>query len=248
MGKVIAIVQARLSSTRLPRKVLRPLLSKPLLAHVIDRLHQAKLIDQVVVATTKEKDDDELVSWCEQNNHQFFRGSLDNVLSRFYHCATEFEANHIVRVTSDNPLADPEIIDQTIQYYFDTKADYCANNLVKKFPHGLDVEVFSYAGLKEAHENATEDFEKEHVTQYIRHRKDKYKISSYEASGEYNDIRITCDEDQDYQLIKIIMKILGEDAKSDEVIQLFRELPALKKINEDALKNHKTQNDKQGIV
>ncbi len=247
MAKTVAIVQARLSSTRLPEKVLKPLLSKPVLAHVIDRLDQVNLIDEVVIATTIDKEDDPLIDWCKKNGKSYFRGDLTNVLSRFYYCANQYQADHIVRVTSDNPLVDPFLVEQTLKHYFKTKSDYCANNIVKSFPHGLDVEVFSFESLRASFEEAKEAFELEHVTQFIRHRVDRFKVENYLSPKPMSHIRITCDEPEDFQLIKIILKILGESANFHSIVKLFEELPALCNVNKSAKLRHKEYNDGQGI-
>jgi spore coat polysaccharide biosynthesis protein SpsF len=248
MEKVVAIVQARLSSTRLPRKVLRPLLSKPVLSHVVDRIRKVKRIDQVVIATTVNDDDQELVDWCKENNIDVFRGDLEDVLSRFYHCATQYEAQHIVRITSDNPLSDPKVIEETLEHYFKNKADYCANNLEKTYPHGLDVEVVSYSSLETSFKEAKETFELEHVTQFIRHRPDRFKIENKLSAKDYSNIRITCDEPEDFQLIKILLMALGEEATYEQISSLFDELPALRNMNMGSKERHKVYNDSQGIV
>jgi len=246
--QTIAIIQARLSSTRLRGKVLKNLLGKTVLSHVLTRLKCCREIDQIIVATTIDPGDDALVIWCQQHDVLCFRGDRENVLSRFYACAVAQAADVIVRVTSDNPLLDPEVVDQVIVLRREQQADYAANNLIKSFPHGLDVEVLTFKALEASHQQATEWFEKEHVTQYIRHRPEQYTLVNFRAEGEWYNIRITLDEDDDWQLIETVMRILGQDARLQDIITLFSELPALKKINAEAKQRHAAYNQQARIV
>jgi len=245
---VVAIVQARMSSTRLVGKVLKPLGDKTVLEHVIGRLSQAILIDQIVVATTHDTQDDTLVEWCTKLQLNCFRGDRENVLSRFYQCALSYAADVVVRVTSDNPLVDPQIVDQTIRLFLDTKADYAANNLVKSFPHGLDVEAISFDALLLSWQEAQEAFELEHVTQFVRHRPERFKLQNLKADADYHNIRLTLDEPDDYQLIRLVHRLLGDHADFNSIKNLFREYPALLKINQQAGEAHADYNQGQKIV
>lgn len=247
-NNIIAIVQARLSSSRFPRKVLTPLLGKPVLAHVVNRIKKAQQIDNVVIATTNQDEDLEIVDWCKANHVTYFRGDLNDVLSRFYHCAQEFKATHIVRVTSDNPLVDPAIIDLTIAKLLNENADYVANNLEKTFPHGLDVEFFTMQALSEAFNKSKEAYEREHVTQYIRKNPLDFKISNLSSSVNLHDIRLTLDEKQDYELIEIVMKLLNEDVSLTNIQKLFEKYPSLKKINAESKARHQAYNSGQKII
>lgn len=247
MEKKLAIVQARLSSTRLQGKVLKKIVSKPLIKHVVDRLKRCNNIDQVVVATSKDSQDDLLVKWCEQNETPFFRGELEDVLCRFYECAREFNATHIVRVTSDNPLTDPAIVDRTIEHYLNNNLDYCSNNLEKSFPHGLDVEVLSFDSLEKSQKESSTKVHREHVTQYIRQNDEKFSISGIKCLKDLSHIRLTMDEDEDFQLIEIVMKLIGEDAELSQIEKLFEQYPALMNVNAGALNRHKDYNNGQGI-
>lgn len=247
MRKKIAIVQARLSSTRLPNKVLKNILTKPLIQHVIDRLNESQLIDQVVIATTTEDEDNLIVKWCQKNKVPFFRGDRDDVLSRFYFCAKENQASDIIRVTSDNPLTDPKIIDKTIEYYLEGDLDYCSNNLEKSYPHGLDVEVFNFGSLEKSHNESSDPVHREHVTQYIRQNKDLFNISAIKHSKDLSHIRVTMDENEDFQLIEIVMSLLSEKANLEELDALFEKYPALLNVNNGSKERHKTYNEGQGI-
>ena len=247
-SKIIAIVQARMSSTRLPGKVLKTLLSKPVIKHVIDRLLSSKYIDQVVVATTHNYEDDKLAEWCKKNHIECFRGDSEDVLLRFYECGKKYEADGIVRVTSDNPLVDPVIIDKTIDLFYRQKADYGCNNLKKTFPHGLDVEVITKEGLHESHIKATEPFEREHVTQFIRHRPKKYHLCNLSSDENWHKIRLTLDDETDFQLIELVMVLLGEDAGFIALKDLFSKFPSLLKINLEARDWHADYNKNQNII
>lgn len=247
-NNIVAIVQARLGSTRFPGKVLTSLLGKEVLLHVIERIRASILVNKVVVATTDLSEDQMIVDWCLKNKIECFRGDLHDVLSRFYLCAQKYQATHIVRVTSDNPLADPKVIDLTIKKLLTEKADYAANNLIKSFPHGLDVEFFTMDALTQAHTHAKENYEREHVTQYIRHRPETYKLVNVKNETDVSDIRLTLDEKVDFQLIETVMKLLEGKTSLDRIIKLFEENPALKEINLNAKERHKNYNSSQNII
>ena len=246
--KTVAIVQARMSSTRLPGKVLKPLLGKLVLDHVLDRLRMCKLVDQIIIATTTDEVDDQLVTWCKKNNVVCFRGDRNDVLSRYYECASKFNAEEIVRITSDNPLIDPEIIDEVITLRRKFDADYAANNIEKSFPHGLDVEVIKYQALAECNKNALKDFEREHVTQYVRYRPKQFKLVNLPSGGDWHNIRLTLDEDEDRQLIEVVMRLLGNDLRFKDLTELFSELPSLAKVNTDAKASHANYNQNEKII
>ena len=246
--KTIAIVQTRMSSTRLPGKVLKSLSGKVVLDHVVDRLGKSKLIDQVIIATTTDEIDDQLVEWCNKKNVVCFRGDRSDVLSRYYKCASKFNAEEIVRITSDNPLIDPEIIDELITLRRKSRADYAANNLKKSFPHGLDAEVITFQALDESNKNALKDFEREHVTQYVRHRPNQYKLVNLSSDGNWHSIRLTLDEDSDRQLIEVVMRLLGNDLRFKDLIALFSEIPSLTRMNTDAREWHADYNKTENII
>lgn len=244
----VAIVQARLSSSRLPGKVLKELCGKPVLKHVLDRLECCSMVNSVVVATTRDESDEALVQWCEEQNIDYYRGEREDVLSRFYECAIEYDADNIVRVTSDNPLVDPSIVDSTIELFIEKGADYGSNSLKKTFPHGLDVEVLTFEALEESHREATEYYEREHVTQFIRHRPQRYHLCNLESDGDWNDIRVTLDEDVDLQLIKLLIRLLGENVDFYALKKLFSEYPALTRVNASAREWHADYNQRENII
>jgi len=207
-----------------------------------------KLVDQIIIATTTDEVDDQLVTWCKKNNVVCFRGDRNDVLSRYYECASKFNAEEIVRITSDNPLIDPEIIDEVITLRRKSRADCAANNLEKSFPHGLDVEVITFQALDESNKNALKDFEREHVTQYVRHRPNQYKLVNLPSGGDWHNIRLTLDEDADRQLIEVVMRLLGNDLRFKDLIALFSEIPSLTRMNTEAREWHADYNKTENII
>ena len=239
--KVSAIIQARTSSTRLTKKVLLPLPYNSditVLQQVIRRVKKSNIIDDVIVATTTDKEDEEIIKIAEKENVKWFKGSKNNVLERYYKTAQENKADIIVRITSDCPCIDWNIIDKTVATHLKENADYTSNTIKKTFPHGLDVEVISFEALKEAYRKATLDFEKEHVCPYIHTtNKHKFRIVSVEAPNELTvpDIRITLDTKEDYTLLCTVFDYLYEKNQffdAYDIVNLFKEKPWLKFINE----------------
>ena len=169
---ILAILQARYSSSRLPKKVLKTILEKPMLLHQIERLQHSKMIDKLVVATSTSASDDLIAEMCLDNNIDVFRGNLDDVLDRFYQCAKTYDPKYIVRLTGDCPLIDWQVVDRTIEFFFKGNFDFVETSL--KFPDGLDVEIMSIEALKMAWEAAILPSEKEHVTQFIVNRPEDF--------------------------------------------------------------------------
>jgi len=165
------IVQARLGSSRLPGKVFKQLGDKVVLEHVIDRLETIELADHVIIATTNDEKDIPIVEWAEEHRLDYFRGSEDNVLSRFYEAAREYELDTVVRITSDCPFIDPVVCQQAIEIFLSTDFDMVTNGgpdpSKRTFPRGMDVSVFSFETLQEANQQASSRREREHVTPYM---------------------------------------------------------------------------------
>ncbi|RYD06306.1 hypothetical protein N752_05280 [Desulforamulus aquiferis] len=176
--KTVIIVQARMTSTRLPGKVLKTVLGKALLEYQIERLKMVQLAEQIIIATTINSTDQPIIDLCQRLSVPYYRGSEDDVLARYYEAATLYGADAIVRVTSDCPLIDPTVIDEVIDYYISNECDYVSNTMDRTYPRGMDTEVFSYKVLKEAFKNAVELPEREHVTPFIYHRPEKYSLES----------------------------------------------------------------------
>lgn len=240
--KIGVIIQARTSSSRLPRKVLKPLpfgSDTCVLQQVIRRVSKSKLIDEIIIATSTNDEDQEIVDVAKKENVLYYQGSLDNVLERYYNAATLNDLDIIVRITSDCPCVDFEIIDEVIQYHIDNVADYTSNSLIESFPRGIDCEVINFEVLKEAYLNATEKYEKEHVTPYIyKSHPEKYKISKFVGKSNNSDIRITLDTPQDYSLLCTVYDELYEENNYfllSDILELFVNKPWLKHVNEEVI-------------
>lgn len=233
------IIQARMGSTRLPGKIMKNLAGKPMLWHVMGRCLKSKAADRVIVATTTNTEDDAVEKFCQENNFLYHRGSADNVLERYYEAARKFGADAIVRVTSDCLLIDPAIIDRCILAFQKSGADYISNVVPgeRTFPRGLDVEAFKFAALEKAHREASENYEKEHVTPHIwENKKNEFKIgATIQAAPEYaRNYRLTVDYPEDFELIeKIYSKFFvpGEIISVPDAIKFLDQNPELLKIN-----------------
>ena len=205
--KILAIIQARASSSRLPGKVLKTILGKTLLELQIERVLRSKYIDKLIVATSTWNEDDPIEEICKKVGIDCFRGNLNNVLDRFYKAACGFKPQHVVRLTGDCPLSDSKVIDDVIELYFDGEYDYATNAVKPTFPDGLDIEIFSFAALKDAYENAELPSHLEHVTPYIRECGNNY-IGHYETDFDYSYLRWTVDEPEDFVLVKHVFEKL----------------------------------------
>lgn len=233
--KVIAIIQARTGSTRLPNKIFCDLGGFPLLHHVIERLKPSKRLTEIVVATTKNVKDDSIMNWCNKNNVKCFRGSEENVLERYYMTADYFDADIIVRVTADDPFKDYRLIDKAIKVLQSKKMDFVCNNNPASFPEGLDVEVLTFDSLKRSFESSVSEFEKEHVTQYIHRNKNEFRIYNIENDTNLSHYRWTLDTKEDYQFVLEIYNRLykkNNNFLTEDIYQILIEEPELIKINE----------------
>jgi spore coat polysaccharide biosynthesis protein SpsF len=233
---VIAIIQARMTSTRLPGKVLMEVNGTPLLSYMIGRLKKSKLINKFVIATTINKEDDPIVAFCESQQIDFYRGSENDVLDRYFQVALKHKADTVVRVTSDCPLIDPEIIDKTIQLYNDENVDYAANTVPpekSQFPDGSDVEVFSFDALQRSWSETTDLKDREHVTFYLWKRKMNFKTIMLDNEHDWGKYRITVDYKEDLDLVRKIVKKLKDnnlDGSTKKIIEII-ESEKLFKIN-----------------
>ncbi|MEG2812115.1 MAG: glycosyltransferase family protein [Clostridium sp.] len=236
--KVVCIIQARMGSSRLPGKVMMELGGKPMLLNIVDRLSECKEINEIVVATSIFEEDDIIEKLCENNNVNYYRGSLNNVLERFYNVAKISSADIIVRITGDCPLIDSDLVDNVIMKFKSERVDYIAPRSADGLIRGLDVEVFSFSALEKAYKEACTDEEKEHVTLYIYRRPDSFKLLNYDFKSRFKSegIRLCVDEKRDYDLIKLLYnKFYSEGSliRVDDVIEYLTKYPEVKKINED---------------
>ena len=237
---IMAIIQARISSTRLLGKVLKIIEGKTVLEHVINRVKAAKNLDDVIIATTVKKEDIKIVQLCANLGISVFCGSENDVLDRYYQTARLFKADHIVRITSDCPLIDPMVIDEVIELYFRKKADYASNTMIETYPDGLDTEVFSFKTLKMAWENAKLTSEREHVTPYIKKNPNIFKIANLKCEYNLNDKRWTLDEPEDFEFIKIIYKNLYHKNAlfgMKAILNFLKKYPEIEEINKNIIRN-----------
>jgi spore coat polysaccharide biosynthesis protein SpsF len=231
---IVAIVQARMSSTRLPAKILKKIKDKVILDYVIERLRFCENLNDIVIATTTSKKDDILQQYAASKGISCFRGSEEDVLSRYYYAAKKYGADKIVRVTSDCPLIDHKIVDAVIKTHIENKADYTANIIERTFPRGLDVEIFDFNVLEDAQKNAQEKYQREHVTPYILEHPEKFTLQNVEARGKLRrpEIRITLDTKEDFELIKsILLNFDNLNFTSEEIIDFLDKNPKLLEIN-----------------
>lgn len=212
--KIIAITQARIGSSRLPKKVLLPLGNDTLLGTHLERLKQSQVLNKVIVATTEEEESSLICEIAESKGLGWFKGSLNDVLDRFYQAAKTESPDYVVRVTSDCPLLDPKLLDAVITEAVKGEYDYYCNIFVEEFPDGQDIEVFKMRVLEQAWKEATLLSEREHVTPYIRTNSDfnggkLFRSGNYPAPGNYNHIRMTVDEPADYETMKWLIEEIG---------------------------------------
>ncbi|MEF3255619.1 MAG: glycosyltransferase family protein, partial [Deferribacterales bacterium] len=205
------------------------------LQQVIRRLKRSKFIDTIVIATTTESEDERIIKIADYESVRWFRGSKEDVLSRYYFAAKEISSDIIVRITSDCPCIDPDVVDRGVKMHIDDGADYTSNCRVRSFPHGLDFEVISFEVLEKAYKEALSKYDREHVCPYIYGTKG-FKLSDLlaEESEKGEDIRITLDTIEDYALLASVYDYLYEkdnffDVK--EIVNLFKNKPWLKLIN-----------------
>ena len=237
--KTGAIVQARTSSTRLPGKVLKDLpygSGITVLEQVIRRLKRSEKLDTVIIATTLDIRDDEIVKIANKEKVPYYRGDMNDLLSRYYHTAVEYDLDIIVRITSDCPVIDPKVVDQVVGRFFERKLDYTANTLKRTYPHGMDVEVFTFYALEKSYRMAQKDYEREHVTPYIRMHPEMFKFANIEAPEELYgpDIRVTLDTEEDYALLCAIYDYLyfsDPYFTVRDIIKLIEDKPWLRLIN-----------------
>lgn len=237
---VLALLQARVSSTRLPGKVLKPILDVPMILRQVERIQMAKSIDKLVVATSNDSSDDALEMLCRKNNISCFRGSLNDVLDRFYRAAVEYKPLHVVRLTGDCPLIDPTIIDQVIHLHLTQNNDYTSNNHPPTFPDGLDVEVVKFSCLEVAAREATRSSEREHVTPFFYTHPERFKVENYAGREDLSALRWTVDESEDLALVEAIYSALypvNPMFKMPDVLALLKTRPALAKLNSKFTRN-----------
>jgi spore coat polysaccharide biosynthesis protein SpsF len=230
--KTVAIIQARMGSTRLPGKVMKEISGEPMLSRVVNRTRRARLLDDVMVATSTEVSDDTIEDYCRHISAPVFRGCELDVLDRYYRAAQFHGADVVVRITSDCPLIEPEIIDRSVTEFMEQCPDYASNGMVRTFPRGLDVEVMSLAALERAWSEATEGYQRVHVTPYL-YQSSHFRLLNIVNDVDYSCHRWTVDTALDLDFVRAVYRRLGpaDTFNWREVIRLVEEEPALAEIN-----------------
>lgn len=203
---IIAILQARISSSRLPGKVLKPILGKPMLTHQIERIQRSRKIDKIVLAISDEVSDQPLVELANDIGVDYFQGPLNDVLARYYLTAKKYQPEYIVRLTGDCPVADPELIDELIGYFIENNFDYAST--AQTFPDGLDAEIMTMQALSQAYEEAILPSQREHVTPFINQQPERFHLGVYGGAEDCSHLRWTVDEVEDFELITKIYESL----------------------------------------
>ena len=239
---IIAVTQARMGSSRLPGKVLLNVEGKSLLEIHVERIKRSRLISDIIIATTVETKDDVLNEYVIKKEWNSFRGSEMDVLDRFFNSVQPYNPDYVVRLTSDCPLIDAELIDKVIQFAIDNQLDYASNVFVPNYPDGLDVEVFTFKALAKAWKEANLNSDREHVTPYIRRNStfnDKSMFSSMNFSEgySYEHMRLTVDEQRDFELISSLIEQLGIDKPWIDYVKFLEDNPQIQHLNSGIIRN-----------
>jgi glutamate-1-semialdehyde 2,1-aminomutase len=238
--KVHVIIQARLESTRLPNKVLKIINKKTILKTLFDRLKRSKLVDKIILAIPKNSKNYELKKYIVKNKfNNFYEGSSEDVLSRYYHAAKKFSSEIIIRITADCPLIDSKLLDQMIKKFIETNVNYLSNTLSPTYPDGYDIEIFDFKTLKKTFKNAKQKFDREHVTSYIKRNKKKFKVQNFSHSSNLSNLRLTIDEEDDFKLINSVTNLMTNKNFFDlkDIEKLNKKIPELFKLNSHLLRD-----------
>lgn len=234
--KIVSTIEARMTSTRLPGKILKPILGRPVLEFLIERLQHVALIDEIVVATTTNSTDDPIVNLCTRLDIKYFRGSEEDVLIRVLNAAKSASADIIVEITGDCPLIDPTIIEDCLKSFLDGNYDYVSNTIERSYPDGLDVQVFPVSVLEEVNFLTKDPIDHEHVSLYIYKHPERYKLKNLKANGDlfWPELGITLDTQEDYELISDIFEELypkNPRFSALDIVKLLHDKPELLEIN-----------------
>jgi len=235
--KIACIIQARMGSSRLPKKIFMHLDdSSTVFDFVLNQLSSSKFIKKIIIATTTLEEDNEVEKFSINSKINCFRGSSEDVLDRYYQCAKKFSISTIIRITSDCPLVDPKIIDNAIEIFQSNSFDYVSNTQPITFPVGIAVEIFSFDVLENAWKNAKLPSEREHVTPYIYNHKEKFSIYQIKSPKNYSFIRLTVDKSNDLKYLRLLIsKIEKRPILLDDVLKFTSDNPESVKINNDTL-------------
>jgi len=221
-------------ATRLPGKPLAEVMGRPLLSYLLERVKRAKQIDEVVVATTTNPLDVQIVELCKKEGISYFRGSEEDVLERYYQAAEAHGADAVVRITADCPLIDPEVIDRVVAAFLDSSHDYLSNTIERSYPRGLDVEAFTFEALEKAARFSSKPDEREHVTLHMYRHPDRFSIGSLKQKEDSSEYRLTVDTEEDFELVRKIFEELyprKREFSLSDLLLLLKERPELARIN-----------------
>ncbi len=247
------IIQARMNSSRLPGKVMMKIDGEhPLLYFVIKQLQSAKLSSKIIIATSTNPIDDIIANYAKKLKIDFFRGEENDVLDRYYQCAKKFSFSTIVRITSDNPLIDPIIVDKIITKFQSDKFDYVSNTINRTYPYGTEVEVFSFKTLEVLWKNSKKPSEREHVTSYIYNNFEKFQTYNVENTENLSHLRWSVDRENDLRLVKLIIsKITKRPILMNDILELIKKDKKLIEINKNNVPNEgylKSLNDDKNFL
>lgn len=237
---ILGVLQARVSSSRFPGKVMKSILGTPMILLHIERIKRCRRIDQLVVATTTDPTDDPLVKVCESHGITVYRGSLSDVLSRFVGAAERYRSAVVVRLTGDCPLADAQLIDLAIDTFLSGDYDYLSNVDPPTYPDGLDVEVLSYSALLDASARARSPSEREHVTPFIRNHPENFRIGALKQNVDQSTLRWTVDYPEDFEFVRLVYEALyPSNPRFDtaDILALMDRRPELARINSNIAPN-----------
>jgi spore coat polysaccharide biosynthesis protein SpsF (cytidylyltransferase family) len=238
MRKILAITQARTGSTRFPNKIMKKIEDKTVLKIHVERIKKSKRINSVIIATTNKQNDDLIENEAFKLKVNCFRGSEDDVLDRFYQAAKNYEPDYIVRLTSDCPLIDPNLIDEIIDQTIKTNADYCSNTLIESYPDGQDVEVFTFKSLKKTWEESILKSDREHVTPFMKNNKTQFNLVNFHSKNlEYEKVRMTIDEPEDFEVITFLINKLGFDESWQNYANLYLNDENISRLNNSIIRN-----------
>jgi Spore coat polysaccharide biosynthesis protein F, CMP-KDO synthetase homolog len=233
MKKILCVVQARMGSERLPGKVIKPILNKPMILHTLDRLSKSNYINELILATSELEKEELLVQIVKEAKYNVFRGSENNVLDRYKKASDLYKGDIIIRVTGDCPLIDPVIVDNVISNFIMNDYDYVRLDVPDTFIRGFDVEVFSKEALDKTFKSVKEDKHREHVTLYMYENRDKFKVGYVKGEELYNkNYRLCVDTKEDLELVTNIYEHFKDEfVSSKEIVKYLNDNPKLAQIN-----------------
>jgi len=237
--KITVMIQVRTGSTRLPGKALKKIEGKPIIWHMINRVKKIKSVQQIVIVTTRKREDERFLKIAQENGILGFQGSEEDVLDRHYRCAMKFNADPIIRITSDCPLIDPYLVERILQVFLKNNYDYVTNREPPTYPDGLDTEIFSFSALKKAAIYAKMRSEREHVNPYIVKNPKKFKIFNYRNRKDLSHMRWTVDEKNDLKFVRQIYSRMKPKMlfSTNAVLKILSKEPNLQKINQGINRN-----------